>query len=293
MTKETTHYLILVFATLAAATILSIVFRRLFSFLIKKNAEHLGINPTTFSFLKNSVTFFLYIIAIIWVFYKIPYFNSLGSALFASAGILAAIIGFASQKAFANIIGGLFIVMFKPFRVGDTIEISNNRKGVVEEITLRHTVIMDYEFRRVIIPNSIISDETIINSSVTDEKIRKHIEIGIAYDADVDLAIQIIREEIERHPLFMDERTKQEKMTNEPPVLVRLISLGDFAVTLKAYVWAANNDEAFILQCDVLYSVKKRFDELGVEIPFPYRTIVYKEDLKRQAKEQQKNQLSS
>ena len=279
MTKETTHYILLVVVTLTVVTILSVVLRKVFNLIIRKNAEHLGVNTTTFSFLKNSITFILYSIAIIWIFYQIPYFSSLGSALFASAGILAAIIGFASQQAFSNIIGGIFIVLFKPFRVGDIIEISNNRKGYVEEITLRHTVIRDYESRRVIIPNSMISDETIINSSAIDETVRQSIEVGIAYDADVDLAMKILKETVFNHPDYLDVRTVEEVQAGMPDVMVRVIDLGEYAVTLKAYVWAKNNDIGFAMKCDLLYTVKKAFDRNKIEIPFPYRTIVYKSDI--------------
>jgi len=228
-------------------------------------------------FLKNSISFILYSVGIYWIFYNIPYFKTLGSALFAGAGIFAAVIGFASQKAFSNIISGLFILIFKPFRVGDIIEVSANSKGVVEEITLRHTVIRDYEFRRVVIPNAIISEQTIINSTITDEKIRKHIEIGISYESDIDLAIKIIQQVIENHPLVLDNRTNEEKELNEPIVPIKLIGLGDFAVTLKAYAWVKNNADSFALLTDSLYSIKKEFVKQGIDIPYPHRTIVYKD----------------
>jgi len=182
MNDETLRYVLLIFGTLFVVTVTSLFLRKLISIAIKKNSKILGVSPTTYVFLKNSISFILYSVGIFWIFYNIPYFKTLGSALFAGAGIFAAVIGFASQKAFSNIISGLFILIFKPFRVGDIIEISANSKGVVEEITLRHTVIRDYEFRRVVIPNAIISEQTIINSTITDEKIRKHIEIGISYD---------------------------------------------------------------------------------------------------------------
>jgi small-conductance mechanosensitive channel len=163
--------------------------------------------------------------------------------------------------------------------VGDTIEISNAKKGIVEEITLRHTIIKDYENRRVIVPNNQISDEIITNSTIGDESIRKHIEFGISYDSDVDKAIKIIQEEAQKHPSYVDNRTTQEKDNEVPPVIVRMTGHGDFAIHLKAYVWVTNNDDAFALQCDLLYSVKKRFDHEGIEIPFPYRTIVFKKDI--------------
>lgn len=61
-------------------------------------------------------------------------------------------------------------------------------------------------------------------------------------------------------------------------VIVRVIELADFSVNLKLYVWSRNNDEAFVLKCDLLKSVKERFDREGIEIPFPYRTIVFKKE---------------
>ena len=281
MNKEYLYYMILVVGTLLVAFILSFVLRRLVKLAIRKNTKIINADPTNFSFLKNAIPFIIFTAAIIIIFYNIPILKSFGTALFAGAGILAVIVGFASQKAFANIITGLFILMFKPFRVGDTVELTLGKKGVVEEITLRHTVIKDYENRRVIIPNSQISDDVIINSSISDESIRKIVEFGISYDSDVDKAIQIIQEEATKHPFFIDHRSKEEKTKNSHPVLVRMTGHGDFSINLRAYVWTANNDNAFTLQCDLLKNVKKRFDHEDIEIPFPYRTIVYKKDLEK------------
>ena len=115
--------------TLIAAWIISFVLRKTIDFFIKRNSKQLYVDPTNFIFLKNSISFIVFSIGIFWVFTKIPYFKSLGTALFASAGVLAAIIGFASQKAFANIIGGIFILIFKPFRVGDSIEVVSGHMG--------------------------------------------------------------------------------------------------------------------------------------------------------------------
>lgn len=282
MEHENIYYLILVVGTLLIATLLTLTFRRIFGLFILKNSKSLKVDPTNYTFLKNSIGFVFYSIAIFFIFIKIPYLKSLGTALFAGAGIFAAIIGFASQKAFSNIVSGLFILMFKPFRVNDTIEFANSSKGIVEEITLRHTIIRNYENRRIIIPNSTISDETIINSNILDEKIRQHIVFGISYDSDVDLAIDIIKDEAMKHPFFIDNRSPEEKAANVSPVLIRLIALSDFSVNLKAYVWTKGNDNAFVLNCDLLKSVFERFNKEGIEIPFPYRTVVYKKDLEKQ-----------
>jgi small-conductance mechanosensitive channel len=279
------YYVVLVVGTFLVALLLSILLRKLTTVFIRKYSSVIKSDPTNFSFLKNAIPFIIFSVATIFIFMKIPFLRSLGTALFAGAGILAAIVGFASQKAFANIISGVFILMFKPFRVGDTLEISNSRKGIVEEITLRHTIIKDYENRRIIIPNSQISDDILINSSISDESIRKFVEFGISYDADVDKAIAIIREEAINHPFCKDNRTPEQKASNDPVVLVRMVAHSDFSINLRAYVWTASNDEAFALQCDLLYSVKKRFDHEGIEIPFPYRTIVFKKDTEKKPAE--------
>ncbi|MFC2131723.1 mechanosensitive ion channel family protein, partial [Bacteroidota bacterium] len=275
MKTEFFHYILLIAVTLIVASVTTLILRKILNTVIRKLTTKLKTDPTNYSFIKNSLSILIYASAIIFIFFNIPYLKSLGTALFAGAGVIAAIIGFASQKAFSNIISGIFILVFKPFRVGDILESANTQKGIVEEITLWHTVIRNYEHRRIIIPNSTISEETIINSDMIDGKIRKFVDFGISYDSDVDKAIEIIQDEALNHNLSIDNRSKNEIDNNDHSVLVRVISLSDFSVNLRAYVWAENNDKAFTLQCDLLKSVKKRFDKEGIEIPFPYRTIGY------------------
>ena len=282
MNNSYLYYGALIFGTLLFAFILSLILRRLLNLIIVKYSERLKADPTNFSFLKNSVSIIIYTVAIIFIFLKIPYLRTLGTALFAGAGIVAAVIGFASQKAFSNIISGIFILIFKPFRVKDTIEFLNSTKGIVEEITLRHTIIRNYENRRVIIPNGNISDDTIINSSILDQKIRMGIVFGISYDSNIEKATKIIQEECMKHANFIDNRSAEEKQNNQPEVVVRLIDLADFAVKLKAQVWTSNNDNAWVIKCDVMKSVFDRFNKEGIEVPFPYRTIVYKNDIEQQ-----------
>jgi small-conductance mechanosensitive channel len=124
-----------------------------------------------------------------------------------------------------------------------------------------------------------ISEESIINSSIMDQRIRKHIQFGISYDSDIDKAIAIIKDEAARHPMIIDGRTDQEKAEGIELVSVLVVGLSDYSVDLKAYVWAANNDDSFTMYCDLLKSIKERFDREGIEIPFPYRTVVFKKDI--------------
>lgn len=247
---------------------------------ILKSSGDLKVDPTQFKFLNNALGAVIFFTALAIIFTTIPKLKALGVTLFAGAGIFAAIIGFASQAAFSNIVSGIFIVIFKPFRVGDIIKISNLYSGVVEDITLRHTVISDFENKRLIIPNAVISAETIHNSNIVDKKVCNHIWYGISYDSDVDLATTIIQEEAMKHPNFLDNRTPEEKAAGVPPVIVRLMEFAESSIQLRANVWSEGPLEGFELKCDINRTIKKRFDSEGIEIPFPYRTIVYKEKKK-------------
>lgn len=265
----------IILSVLIGASIITYLLRKALNVYINKVYKDLK-GQTNVNFIKNSVSFTVYSIGLIIIFTSIPPFEKFGTTLFAGAGVLAAIVGFASQKAFSNIISGVFIIIFRPFRVGDTIEPSSGKKGVVEEITLRHIVIRDYEFRRVIIPNSTISDDVIVNSTILNEYIRKHVVIGISYDSDLKKAIKIFKEVCEAHPSSIDNRTEKEKKAGEDKVTIIVEGLNNSSVDLRAYVWAEDNDKAFFMMTEIFKETKLRFDQEGIEIPFPHRTVVFK-----------------
>ena len=231
---------------------------------------------TRVKFFKNAVSFVIWLIALGGIVSLVPQLKTLAVTLFAGAGILIAIVGFAAQEAFSNIISGIFIIIFRPFRVGDMIQVGNLDYGIVEDITLRHTVILNFQNKRLIIPNSVVSSDTIVNDSIEDTVVCKFIEIGISYDSDVDLAIKIMQEESEKHRFSFDNRTSSEKADGEPVVEVRLLGFEDSAVALRAYVWCRDPQNVFRMHSDINKAVKKRFDAEGIEIPFPHRTLVFK-----------------
>jgi small conductance mechanosensitive channel len=258
----------------------SFIVTRILRFIVgrffKKAALKLKVDPTRYNFFKNAISFLVYLTAVIVIFRSIPAFSAFGTTLLTGAGILAAIVGFASQSAFSNIVSGIFLVIFKPFSVGDRVKIGQLYSGDVEDITLRHTIIKDFENRRIVIPNSMINNETIINSTLVEEKVCMFIELGIALDADMDKAISIMQDEAMKHKLYIDNRTEQEKAKGDPAVVVRVMGFTDAAIQLRAYVWARNPNDGFDIKCDLHKTVKTRFDKEGVEIPYPRRVIVNK-----------------
>lgn len=263
---------------LGVASVLTYIIRFIIGRFFKKAALKLKVDPTRYNFFKNAVGFLVFLVAIIIIFRSIPSLRDFGTTLMTGAGILAAIVGFASQSAFSNIISGIFLVIFKPFSVGDRVKIGQLYTGDVEDITLRHTIIKDFENRRIVIPNTVISNETIINSTITDERVCIFLELNISFDSDIDKAIHIMQEEAVKHPLCIDNRSTEDLAKGDHQVMIRVIGFTDFATQLRAYLWARNPSEGFEMKCDLNKSIKGRFDQDGVELPYPHRTIVHKQD---------------
>jgi small-conductance mechanosensitive channel len=205
----------------------------------------------------------IYILGAALLVHTIPGLRRISYALFASAGFLGIVVGFAAQEAFSNIISGIFIAIFNPFRVGDKIEASA-QYGTVEDITLRHTVIKTPDNERVIVPNTKIVNDNIKNYSIIDEKSRYRVDIPISYRDDIDRAKEIILEEADAHEL-----TKK----GESTVITK--NLADSGVILELRLWSHDRADAWQAGTDLRETIKKRFDEEDITIPFPQRTIHY------------------
>jgi small conductance mechanosensitive channel len=259
--------------TIIGASIVEALFART----IKKTTASGG-DPTSYKFLRYLSVFGVYFIGAILATLAFPALRGIAQTALGGAGILALVIGVASQEALANLIGGVFIIAFKPFRVGDVIKITDDLIGTVTDITLRHTIIKNYQNKMIVIPNAIINKEKVTNYDLEEKKICQWIEIGISYDSDIDLAKKIMKEECEAHPNLFDNRSNQDLRNGVPLVIVRVTNLGDSSITIRAWAWAWDYASAFVMKCELYESIKKRFDAEGVEIPFPHRTLVFKKD---------------
>lgn len=272
---ENASYYGLAVGILIGTIILAALVGRFFRSLIKRSTDEMKNDPTNYLFLRHLIIGVIYLVGIGIAVYTVPELRGLASSMLAGAGILAVAVGFASQHALSNVISGMFIVIFKPFRVNDRITV-RDMGGVIEDITLRHTVIRNFENRRIIIPNALISDEILVNADFGDEKICKWIEVSISYESDIDLAKQIMRDETMAHPLLIDNRNAEQIAAGEPQVMVRVLALQDSGILLRAWAWTEGQADSFVLGCDLYESIKKRFDREGIEIPYPHRTVVQK-----------------
>ena len=249
--------------------------RRLFRKIIERRDKQ-SIDKTNLIFLRNVVIYTTYAIGILSMINQIPGMQQLSKTVLTGAGILAAAVGFGSQQAISNIVSGIFMVLFKPFRVGDHINLGGENNGTVVDISLRHTTIRNSENRMIIVPNSVLNNQSIVNSSIVNATTCAFINVGIGYGSDMNRAMAIMQEEALKHPLLIDQRTKAEKDKGAPQVVVRVIEWADSSVNLRAWAWAANSGNAFVLKCDLLQSIKERFDKEEIEIPFPYANVILK-----------------
>lgn len=267
---------VFIITVLVIVFIISRILRFVVGRFIRGAAKKLKVDPTRYNFFKNAVDFILMFIATVVIFRSIPSLRTVGTTLLTGAGVLAAIVGFASQAAFSNIVSGFFLVIFKPFSVGDRIKIGQLYTGDVEDINLRHTTIKDFENRRVIIPNAVISNETIINSTIVDEKTCMFVELAVALNTDLDKAMAIIQEEAINHRYYIDNRTDAEKERGEHSVMVRVMTFLDSGIHLRAYVWANNPTDGFDIKCDLNKSIKERFDAAGISLANLHHLLVMK-----------------
>lgn len=180
--------------------------------------------------------------------------------LIGAAGIITLAIGFASQTSISNIISGLFLIAEKPFEVNDVITVGSTT-GVVLSIDILSIKIRTFDNRFVRIPN-----ETIIKSEVTNITrfpIRRvDLNVGVAYKEDIGNVRSILLDIAKKHPLVL----------NEPEPLVIFTGFGNSSIDFLFAVWAVKADWLTVKN-GMAEEVKKRFDEAGIEIPFPHLSI--------------------
>ncbi|TAL85427.1 MAG: mechanosensitive ion channel family protein [Rhodanobacter sp.] len=259
---------VIILATVVAANLIRWMIDRV----IRRTTGNGSHDPTSLLFTKRIVLVILYLVGLGLALAQFPRFKDLGHSLIAGAGVLTLITGLASQQVLSNIMSGILIVVFKPFRLNDKITL-NGMTGTVEDINLRQIVLRDVENNRIVIPNAIVSSNALVNFNHTDTRCCKAIEIGIGYNSDIDLALSVMLDEVARHPLHIDARTPDQIANQVPPVVARVVALGDSTVNVKVWAWAKDATDGYVMYCDLLKSLKQRFDREGIEIPFPQRTV--------------------
>ena len=251
--------------------VLLLAFTYLAVLVIDRTFTKIGRNENlNLKFLNSFLKGLAWVIGVLQVVALVPGMSSFTKTLLARVPESAAVVlGLAAQESFGNLISGMLIAVFHPFQVGDRVHLINNDlTGFVEDITLRHTVIRTLTNSRIIIPNSEMSKEKIENADYGDSTASSFLDVSVAYESNLELAMEVMAKVIGEHPLYCDVRTAEEKEQGVPKVKVFVREFGDSGIMLRANMWTKTANENFEACSDARLAIKKAFDEKGIEIPY-------------------------
>ena len=211
-------------------------------------------------FLSNLCSWALKILLVVTILGTLGVETTSFAAILASAGLA---IGLALQGSLANFAGGVLIMIFKPFKIGDLIE-AQGELGVVKEIEIFTTKLNTPENKEVIIPNGILSNGNIINYS-TEGKLRVDLTIGVGYDEDIKNAKAVLLKALTDNP----------KVLKDPAPTVNVSELAESSVNFAVRPWATTADY-WDVYFGTLENCKIALDAAGIEIPYPHSVEIEK-----------------
>ncbi len=192
--------------------------------------------------------------------------KELSTALLQSGTLLIALVTFAAQHALSNVISGFSLSFSRPYSVNDKIKVvqggSVAAEGIVTDITLRHTIISQYNGESCIVPNSVMDSAVITNTNFTDN-IGNFMEIEITYDSDIRKAIEIMKKICSENPLTLN--------TMENNVFVKGYSMN--GIILKTTIWTKTLDESFQACSEIRIALIEEFRKAQINIPYQTLTI--------------------
>ncbi|RLB43473.1 MAG: mechanosensitive ion channel family protein [Deltaproteobacteria bacterium] len=224
---------------------------------IQRIVERAKTDPSIVSFAGGLTYVLVLTFAVLAAFAKFGIETASFVAILGAAGFA---IGFALQGSLGNFAAGVLILVLKPFRVGDVIE-GAGQMGVVKEIQLFTTVIATFDNIKVLIPNGKPFGDVIRNVTGYDTR-RVDLVIGIGYGSSIQKAIEVVNGLIKA----------DERILDEPAPQIAVSELADSSVNLVVRPWVKKEDY-WAVKFDLTRKIKEAFDEAGIEIPFPQRTI--------------------
>lgn len=227
--------------------------------LVRKSFERSNADAGVAQFIDSLLKFGLYAILLFMIVTNFGVESSSIAALVASAGVA---VGLALQGSLSNFAGGILILLLKPFAVGDYIIVPKEGiEGTVKEIQIFYTKLATVDNQRVVVPNSILTGNSITNVTARPER-QLDLKIGIAYDSDLRKAKELVEEMLGR----------DESIIKDEPVKVFVDSLADSSVVIGLRAWV-KTEEYWATRWRLLEEIKLTFDAEGIEIPFNQLTV--------------------
>ena len=249
-----------------SAIIVFIVGFKLVNFLTKKikSGKFLkNLDRSAATFLGSFVSIFLKIIVVVSVIAILGVPMSSVVALIASAGVA---IGLAVQGALSNLVGGLMILIFRPYKVGDYVE-AEGASGTVKEISVFYTVLVTPDNKIITVPNGTLTNSVIVNYS-TEKTRRVDIVMSADYDSDSDNVKQVM----------LDVAFSCEKALTDPAPVAMMTECADNGITYSLRVWCESADYWTVREY-LLSGVRNAFKNAEIEIPYPQMDVRIKKDI--------------
>ncbi|MGB5418886.1 mechanosensitive ion channel family protein [Algibacter sp.] len=212
-------------------------------------------------FLLNLLKWILKIVLIIVVLGTVGVETTSFAAILAAAGLA---IGLALQGSLGNFAGGVLIMIFKPFKIGDLIE-AQGELGVVKQIEIFTTKLTGLSNREIIIPNGSLSNGNIINYT-TEGTRRVDLTFGVGYDSDIKKTKEVLMNVLKSHP----------KVLKEPVPTVNVSELADSSINFAVRPWC-NAEDYWAVYFGITEEVKEALDKAGIDIPYPHQVEIRKQ----------------
>jgi small-conductance mechanosensitive channel len=219
------------------------------------------VDETAIRFLGQLARVGVWIVAFIFYAHLIPALQKFGTTWLASAGVVAVVVGMAAQNTLGNLIAGVSLVLYRPFHLGDELQVSapgGTEIGVVDNISLGYTILRTGDERRLVIPNNLIANQTLINRSMSTRPVPCEVAVTLEHDADLEKACQVL----------LEVARKQPKALGAPACRLTNISGAGLTVTLTA--WAANHQAVPDMKCDLLEAAKEQLDIACIKVHRDY-----------------------
>ncbi len=198
--------------------------------------------------------------------------DNLRQSLLGSATVLAAIVGFAGQDIIKDTLAGLQISVYRPFDIGDRIEMEDGTAGIVESMTMRHVVIMKIDTVRIVIPNSRLNTQTIHNYSYRDVPRSVLLKYPVSYNSNIAKAKKIIQEVIRELPCCVPGKDPGTGRKEYGPVY--FLELEDSALVMAVTVYYDHKTPTEQVKDKVNSAVFRALTSNGIEIPYPHMNVV-------------------